>query len=199
MSVRPFSPTEAFSFPKPPTESSGSNYSPQVNSTKGTIQDLPSLPVPSASSNPFDDPEPSVAPAPAIKVQKIPSPIDVAAANPFVDPLPNLPPEPNTPSAVHPEFMEVEIIKRPFVPTLSDEILVEVGDNVKILQMFDDGWSLVEKNPIFSANLSEKEKKPQVGLIPIDCFRNVGQDVSEFIASKRVSSYSQTSTPAGLY
>lgn len=197
MSVRLSSPVEAFAFPRPPTDVSGSDYSSLTiasPSAKSGIQEMPSLPVPSLAVNPFDDPSPSVASASAGKARKIPKPIDVVAANPFADPSPNLPIEPNTPSAVHPEFQVVEMIRRPFVPTLSDEVMVEVGDKVKILQMFDDGWSLVEKNPVLSMDSKETDKSPQVGLIPIDCLRSVGLDVNEFIASKRVSSYSEKSS-----
>ncbi|KAF9447012.1 hypothetical protein P691DRAFT_609709, partial [Macrolepiota fuliginosa MF-IS2] len=146
MSVRPFSPTESFAFPKPPTEKSSGDWSSQI-----------SRPPSSYTLN-------AGAGAAGAAVE---------TSDPFADPTP---PEPSTPSAVHPQFMEVETVKRPFIPTLGDELAVNIGDKVRILQMFDDGWALVEKNP------------PENGLIPIDCFRDHGVDVSAFIASKRVSS-----------
>jgi hypothetical protein len=156
---------------------------------------IPALPVPSPAANPFNDPDPLALHAAAVKALGIPD-IDVAKANakdPFADPI--LPPEPTTPSSVHPEFMEVESIKRPFIPTLEDEVPTEVGDKVKILKMFDDGWALVEKNPYYGPpSLKGKRREPEKGLIPIDCFRDHGLDVSKFIASKRVSSYSQSSS-----
>ncbi|KXN82039.1 hypothetical protein AN958_03290 [Leucoagaricus sp. SymC.cos] len=219
MSVRPFSPTESFAFPKPPTDKSSGDWGSQfsrppslhtlnASSTSGNgvkntggmgagiaEEDVPALPVPSPAANPFNDPDPIALHAVAVQVLGVPGAIDVAAANadPFADPT--LPPEPTTPSAVHPEFMEIENIKRPFIPTLVDELPVEIGDKVKILRMFDDGWALVEKNPVYGlASMKGKEKQPDKGLIPIDCFRDHGLDLSAFISSKRVSSYSQSSS-----
>jgi uncharacterized membrane protein YtjA (UPF0391 family) len=212
MSVRPFSPTESFAFPKPPTDKSSGDWSqlsrPASSHTMSASvtsgmkspgiaeEHIPALPVPSPTANPFNDPDPIALHAAAVAALGIVPTINVAAANnkdPFADPT--IPPEPTTPSSVHPEFMEVETVKRPFIPSLDDELPVEVGDKVRILQMFDDGWALVEKNPIYgSPNVKGKGKEPEKGLIPIDCFRDHGLELSQFISSKRVSSYSQSSS-----
>lgn len=69
----------------------------------------------------------------------------------------------------------METVQRPFVPNLSDELSVVIGDKVKIIKVFDDGWALVQK-------MTSK------GLIPIDCMRAVGQDLPAFLNEKRVSS-----------
>jgi hypothetical protein len=179
MSVRPFSPTESFAFPKPPAETSSGDWGTLSRSLTVHTSATRSVESPTEISptpiNPFADP--------------LPGP-----ANPFADPLP---PIPNSPSTVNPKFLEIETVRRPFVPTLSDELPVATGDRVKILHMFDDGWALVEKNPIIpdpKGKGNAIEHQPEKGLIPIDCFRDPGVDLSEFIATKRVSSYSQYSS-----
>jgi hypothetical protein len=93
--------------------------------------------------------------------------------NPFVDPS-LVAPNPN-PGA---EFAAVEVIRRPFAPTLGDELAVEPGESVRVAKVFDDGWAYVEK---IGTDVG--------GLIPIDCMRNAGQDLPAFLAAKRVSSY----------
>ncbi|KAJ3564316.1 hypothetical protein NP233_g8372 [Leucocoprinus birnbaumii] len=225
MSVRPFSPTESFAFPKPPTEKSSGDWGSQFSRPASahtlnasfnsgvrspsshalgvgiTEEEVPALPIPSPAANPFNDPDPIALHAAAVVAlgvgQGTPANIDVAAANKIQDPFadPTFPPEPLNPSPVHPEFMEIETIRRPFIPTLDDELGVELGDKVRIMQMFDDGWALVEKNPVYGkASVKGKGKQPEKGLIPIDCFRDHGLELSQFIASKRVSSYSQSSS-----
>jgi len=72
----------------------------------------------------------------------------------------------------------LETVCRPFAPTLGDELVVEVGDLVSVIQAFDDGWARVRKQ-------SDGSK----GLIPIDCFRQNGEELPAFLASKRVSSF----------
>ncbi|KAF9021098.1 hypothetical protein BDZ89DRAFT_911456, partial [Hymenopellis radicata] len=104
--------------------------------------------------------------------------------NPFADtpvrPLPTIP------------LRAFEIICRPFSPTLHDELAVETGDRVTVLKVFDDGWALVEKAPVEDPSGKGKGKavSTQPGLIPIDCLREAGQPLPDFLAAKRVSSYS---------
>jgi hypothetical protein len=99
--------------------------------------------------------------------------LGASSANPFSDPnasssAPNL----------NSEFAPVETIKRPFAPSLDDELAVTPGDFVRVVKVFDDGWAYVEK-----IGASAR------GLIPLDCMRDAGQDLPAFLASKRVSSY----------
>lgn len=108
MSVRPFSPSEMFSFPKPPRNSVSSS----------------------------------------------------ALLTP--------------PAHVH-EFSESEIVRRPFVPSLDDELAVEVGDIVTLLRVFPDGWALVEKVGNDNGKGKARALEAKIpGLIPVDCFRQAG-------------------------
>lgn len=75
-------------------------------------------------------------------------------------------------------FAHVETIKRPFVPTMHDELPVVPGDSIRVIRIFDDGWAMVEK----LGGLGE-------GLIPVDCLRAAGEQLPSFITSKRLSSY----------
>ncbi|KAF9465387.1 hypothetical protein BDZ94DRAFT_1131869, partial [Collybia nuda] len=140
MSVRPFSPSESFAFPKPPTVQSGdwsnAGSRPQSSSTLATLK----------------SPEISYLGSPIPPTPALPK-------DPFADPS-------------KPEFVGVETICRPFVPTLGDELAVAIGDSVKVLNIFDDGWAMVEKVPE-----GTEVVKSQSGLIPIDCLRAVDQDL----------------------
>ncbi|RDB14773.1 hypothetical protein Hypma_016528 [Hypsizygus marmoreus] len=155
MSVRPFSPSESFAFPQPPTprHQSGDWSSSRpassitlTNSTRSSGQTIP--PVPDIPANPFADPmSPHVA-----------------------------------------DLAEVETIKRPYIPSRPDELRVSIADSVKVLQLFDDGWAVVEKIPSFDEILSKADQtKPTRGLIPIDCFRGAAQDLTSFFTERRVS------------
>jgi hypothetical protein len=82
-------------------------------------------------------------------------------------------------------FSDIEVVRRPFIPTLPDELAVKPGDNVRVLHSFDDGWALVEMVGTGFSTMNQQGR----GLIPIDCLREPGQELPAFIASKRVSSY----------
>lgn len=112
----------------------------------------------------------------------------VLPENPFSDPSPFADPNPDAPG----EFAEIETIRRPFTPTLGDELSVSVGDSVTVLGIFDDGWAYVEK--LRKDKESRVSDQSQSGLIPIDCLRDAGLDVPEFLAAKRVSSFAVNST-----
>ena len=73
------------------------------------------------------------------------------------------------------------------MPTLSDELPVVIGDRVKVIKVFDDGWAMVQKI-VEDTKSSAAKNRPQSGLIPIDCMRAVGQDLPAFLSEKRVSS-----------
>ncbi|KAH8828790.1 hypothetical protein DL96DRAFT_1595598 [Flagelloscypha sp. PMI_526] len=127
-----------------------------------------------SSHNPFLDPPltPSAFPLPPSQFRPLATPI-----------TPNTPISPATTAVNAPavtEFKEVETILRPFAPTLADELRVDVGNQVKIQQVFDDGWVAVE---------STANGHAEVGLIPVDCLRAKEQDLPAFLAAKRVSSY----------
>ncbi|KAJ2986219.1 hypothetical protein NUW54_g9859 [Trametes sanguinea] len=86
------------------------------------------------------------------------------------------PPTASSESSAH--FAPVEMIRRPFVPTMDDEMAVNPGENVRIIKRFDDGWAYAE-----NANTGMQ------GLIPIDCLRPIEEDLPAFLAKKRLSSY----------
>jgi len=83
------------------------------------------------------------------------------------------------------ELSNVEVIRRPFTPSLEDEMAVVPDDRVRIIRVFDDGWAFVEK--LTGSGGDRRER----GLIPIDCFRDVDQALPSFLAEKRVSYGSQ--------
>jgi len=177
MLVRPFSPSESFSFPKPPK--------PQVqtedNETDWLTRSSPSSPIADSgrtltpkqigvfsSNNTAGTPNMNIIMNPAGNIGE-------STQNPFSDSIVAAAP---SPSPDPHDFAPVETIRRPFVPTLDDELSVVPGDSVCVVKVFDDGWAYVEK-----IGTSAK------GLIPIDCMRDAGADLPAFLASKRVSSY----------
>ncbi|KIO01697.1 hypothetical protein M404DRAFT_149350 [Pisolithus tinctorius Marx 270] len=152
MSVRPFTPSETFSFPKPPLPSSSTAISARQgvgSPSADTAAGLPSVPV--------------------------------IVVNPFEDPVP--------------AFSDTETIRRPFTPNMEDELLVSLGDVVRIFQVFDDGWALVERISVNAVVAGNPHSQQRRGLIPVDCFRETGQELPHFLAQKRLSDYA---TPHGI-
>ncbi|KAK0434032.1 hypothetical protein EV421DRAFT_1993667 [Armillaria borealis] len=97
------------------------------------------------------------------------------------------PPSPTNPfsepeSPITPELSPIETIRRTFVPTLYDELSVAIGDRIRVLEVFDDGWAMVEKIP--EGNGKGKEVVLEPGLIPIDCLRMTGDPLPPFLASQ---------------
>ncbi|EGN93782.1 hypothetical protein SERLA73DRAFT_188886 [Serpula lacrymans var. lacrymans S7.3] len=178
MSVRPFSPSESFAFPKPPSQSGdagplssdSASFSPRMLSPKTSESTL----VHPMNSQPYA--MPAAVSIPTL-TRQTPSPTEpTPASNPFADP--HSQPDPVAAAA---EFAAIETICRPFAPTLEDELRVSPGDSVRILKVFDDGWTFVER-----VGSNEDGAK---GLIPVDCLREAGQALPAFLAQKRVSSY----------
>ncbi|KAG6336880.1 hypothetical protein ID866_2206 [Astraeus odoratus] len=166
MSVRPFSPSETFSFPKPPVPASSvAVSSSQAASSTATLVQINSPPA-------VFSPELG---SPCAQPIAVP-PVFTSAGNPFEDPV-----EPST-------FSGAETVRRPFLPTLEDELAVSPSDQVRILQVFDDGWAMVEKVGVVPGNPGQSMPQRR-GLIPVDCFREAGQALPSFLAQKRLSSY----------
>ena len=115
ISVRPFSPSESWSFPKPPKA--------RASESKGFL-----------GIDPFADPAPQL------------SPIDISLA---------------------------EVVTRTFIPKAVDELVVEIGDEVSVLKVFDDGWANVR---VLRRNGSPEGVQGLDGLIPIDCLRPKGYE-----------------------
>jgi hypothetical protein len=164
MSVRPFSPSESFMFPKPPVDDNETDWLSRSPTSFAT------------DSGRILTPKPAALLSNAAGTSNT-KPVANPATNPFNDSAAlgaaNLIPELNT------EFVSIEAIRRPFVPTLDDELAVVPGDSVHVVKSFDDGWAYVEKVGSTGAR----------GLIPIDCMREAGEDLPAFLASKRISSY----------
>ncbi|THU85992.1 hypothetical protein K435DRAFT_822268 [Dendrothele bispora CBS 962.96] len=137
MSVRPFSPSEAWAFPKPPRSSD--------SSVGGGVRPL-------SFGNPFED-----------KKQGGEREVKEGEG----------------------EGEEFEIIQRPFVPSMEDELRVSVGEKVKIVQVFTDGWALIERNAVDDVKGKGVEGSAAArGLIPVDCFRQAGQELPTFLREK---------------
>ena len=78
--------------------------------------------------------------------------------NPFDDPTP--------PITSNSTQSDVYVIRRSFMPTLPNELKVQLNDNVKVLQTFHDGWGLIEK-------VGKDRKEGEIGSIPMDCLNEV--------------------------
>lgn len=164
MSVRPFSPTDLWQFPKPPADKRLS----RVSSTHAQLA--------SPDSQQRDSSDYATAPE---HLPGCDSDDGAADPNPFRDPAGE---DVETSESVDAEtashFARVEVIRRPFVPALEDEMAVAPGERVRMLLRFPDGWALAE-------NVATRRR----GVIPIDCLRTPEQDLPAFLASKRLSSY----------
>lgn len=177
MSVRPFSASEGFFFPKPPpaagTEIDWLNRShpdSPIGQSAHTLTPKKATADRNSANMSIND---KAFPAPML-----PNPFsdDNDVSSPFSDPS-RLSAAPDAPT---------QVICRPFAPTLEDEVAVIPGDAVRIVKTFDDGWAYIEKVQTLAK-----------GLIPIDCFRQAGEDLPAFLASKRVSSfYNESDLPA---
>lgn len=175
LSVRPFSPTERWSFPMPPSSREATPRTSAINlqaAQTGRAQ----APSPSSDTtsdfhsareddgNPFAD---------AAAVESVGG----HTTETFV----------TADTETGQCFSSVEVVNRPFVPTLQDEITVNPGERVHMLRKFDDGWGYAE-------NLHTGKR----GLFPIDCLREAEQDLPAFLAAKRLSSYAGVRPPSSV-
>ncbi|KAF9240210.1 hypothetical protein BU15DRAFT_45948 [Melanogaster broomeanus] len=188
MSVRPFSPSESFAFPKPPAPQQAaagdwssnrlSNSSFFSSGGQGVISRKSSAATLIQINTPPRAFTTDLSPV-TVLTPTAPMYPPVAVANPAVDPFAD--------PAAQPGFEDIEVVRRPFMPTLDDELSVHPGDRVRVLQVFDDGWAFVEK--VVGPGLEHNDRIDR-GLIPVDCLREAGQALPAFLAQKRVSSYS---------
>ena len=163
MSVRPFSPSESFAFPKPPepvpagpTSVASGLSRPTSNATSVT----------SAASGPLSLPmfTPLVIP----HIIKSPSPITIPTTDQFTDNNPF--DDPTTPVIDTSAHLDVQVVRCSFIPTLPDELNVRLDDHVRVLHRFDDGWGLVEK-------VTSDGSGNESGLIPMDCLKKPEEDI----------------------
>lgn len=215
MSVRPFSPTESFAFPKPPDSSdANAGYNPFADPV--TTPNYPSTipgsgvslltPVPysantsssilnrslsthSGTSSNVSDPQvrrsAAISTTPSAYETATEASVHESTESDLVDDKDEDSPFSDEAASGESGYYstrsiapgEKMTIYRQFVPTLSDELAVEVGEVVAVVQAYDDGWAKVRK-----------DGQETVGLIPLDCFRAKGEDMPAFLASKRISS-----------
>ncbi|RPD77967.1 hypothetical protein L226DRAFT_337927 [Lentinus tigrinus ALCF2SS1-7] len=122
-SVRPFSPSETFSFPKPPMDDAESRASEIVS---GSVKS-------------------SMLGSAFYTAEEAHSPL-AENENPFADFTEIIRPQSaSTENSVPQHFTPVETIQRSFVPSMDDEMAVNPGDEVRVLKRFDDGWAVAEK------------------------------------------------------
>jgi len=139
--------TESFPFPKPPLSSSADRTLFQAceGSPKKQESEMPYIASPTIAR----------------------SAMQYTLGDPFAD---------NNPFEDSAHFPgRIETVRRPFIPHLHDELEVNIGDSVRIVQIFDDGWAFVEK-------ISEGEQ----GLVPVNCLLDLMQN--PLLEGKRMSS-----------
>ena len=180
------SPSESFAFPKPPPPAGDrtSAYSRPI-SNHGTLR---------ATMNSDNSIFASLPPVPSPPFAAPLIGNDPFTSDPFAD---NNPFEGSQPAAAPATLKGV--IRRPYQRSLEDEVTVVVGEYVHVLTTFEDGWAYVVKvSPSGSDRDNEDTSDGSKGLIPIDCLRESDEDLSAFIAAKRLSNYSDGTTFTAL-
>ncbi|THG98506.1 hypothetical protein EW026_g3703 [Hermanssonia centrifuga] len=122
LSVRPFSPSERWSFPKPPNGARpDSELYPMMYSVSPDSFSSSEYITAPESEDPFSD----FAVAESVDAHTVETFITV-----------------DTDAASH--FSPVEIVCRPFIPSRDDEVAMNPGDEIRVLKRFDDGWAYAE-------------------------------------------------------
>lgn len=161
MSVRPFSPSESFAFPKPPEPgaAAGSGPASQASGISRPTSSDTTVTLTAISALPGLPSLPTFMPLNVPNTVRSPSPRSASIVDPFMDNNPF--DDPTAPIMNSFACWEAQVIRRPFIPTLPDELNVKLGDNVRVIHTFDDGWGMVEK----------VGKGKERGFIPMDCLR----------------------------
>ncbi|KAL5524561.1 hypothetical protein ACEPAF_9701 [Sanghuangporus sanghuang] len=189
ISVRPWSPSERWAFPKPPSSTStlGNIFyqtpappvSQPVESDRMPASNLPPLtPVTPEATNPFADPS------------QIPDEVTSGPCESTITAKTSL-------SATDGIVGAIEHIRRPFLPTLADELRVQRGDAIRVLQVFDDGWIQVEKISETSGTETTTSANER-GLIPVDCLREADEPLPDFLASRRTKDAGKLTLRSGF-
>lgn len=74
----------------------------------------------------------------------------------------------------------MEMVTRKFEPKDTDELAIEVGDEVSVLRAFDGGW---EKVKALKRSGSMKNVQGLEGFIPIECLRSKGSKNLLFVSA----------------
>ena len=85
--------------------------------------------------------------------------------NPFDDPS-------TTPVTNGSGDSDIQVVRRPFVPTLPDKLNIVLDDCVRVMHRFDDGWGLVE----MVERDGKGEGDGETGLIPMACLRKRNEE-----------------------
>jgi len=67
-------------------------------------------------------------------------------------------------------------VKSTFIPTLPDELPLKMGEMLRVLNVYDDGWALC-------AN-----RMGEQGMVPLDCLDRIDIEVQDHRLSRRISS-----------
>lgn len=157
VSVRPFSPTERWSFPMPPPSAASRQSTPHTSMSP--VQELQRSTTASSFHTAHEDMDPftdtSVGAVSADESHTTETFVTVDTLD----------------TETGRSFFNVETAHRPFVPTLRDEFAVTPGDQIRMLKKFDDGWG-------YADNLTTGTR----GLFPIDCLREANQDLPAFLS-----------------
>lgn len=158
MSVRPFSPSESFAFPKPPKEGTDRSSSRPVSILTETTTKTLALftpPLPPTALNPFADPYPP--PTSSLQLQPAFDQIEV----------------------VHRPFSPTRDDELGVSVEDTVKILRIFDDGWALVERVP--------GPDDAPPRTGTETPLQAGLIPLDCFRLPGQDLPSFFSEKRVS------------
>lgn len=199
--------TESFKFPKPPTILA--SEAPSVHSRSGSGQSglssasrtslaavchgtssgsLNKLPPSSLSRPPVTATQPLTVKT-KLSADKIPNPFmdagERSATSTIFNPFTRSPFDDEQAFSAVGNFAEIETIRRPYQRTLPDELEVTVDEKVRILEIFDDGWAMVERIRVGEPNETPAER----GLVPVACLRDIDEDLSTFLNTKQVQAF----------
>ncbi|KAJ2928213.1 hypothetical protein H1R20_g8879, partial [Candolleomyces eurysporus] len=172
--ANPFDPSpELFAFPKPPSDISSDRKSGYSSSSVATTT-RPLSRTTNTDSRNYHTPDTSPSPP---EHQNLPA----INADPFADGVAGLahstsshttdPFSDSTISTSHETSGEGAVfaeVLRPFTRSMPDELTVRAGDQVKVVQIFDDGWAVVDM-PVPPS--SSSEARYERGLVPLGCLR----------------------------
>ncbi|KAF5320124.1 hypothetical protein D9611_010266 [Ephemerocybe angulata] len=183
--------TESFKFPKPPPSSRARH----PLCTLAPVAASPVFPVhPELHSQHSLSHPPVTATQPLtvrtkLSADKIPNPFmdagERSATSTIFNPFTRSPFDDEQAFSAVGNFAEIETIRRPYRRTLPDELEVTVDEKVRVLEIFDDGWAMVEQIRVGKPDETPVER----GLVPVACLRDIDEDLSTFLNTKQVQAF----------
>lgn len=82
-----------------------------------------------------------------------------------------------------PPSTQISVVRRTFAPTLPDELSISMGESIRVIASFDDGWCKVQRM-----------NSTETGMVPLECLEGYGQPqfsglgVADDARSRRASS-----------